>query len=212
MTLIWRKETIETDVVCGFVCNMCGLVVQPGVGVATVEELASRLTGLVGAVVHAGYGAEHLTDGVTYSFSICEKCLSDMFTNQFRVPVTVKDVNDVMNVFDDLGDNTELAAMAITFTAQEVAAWHTRDDGTPYDDGAPDDENCNVSSPTMPTPEEVEDTLGPACSPEETTRRQALATELIALVALPVCERPGEIARDRGDGMCKYCPRAVEDH
>jgi len=200
MTLIWRKETIETEVVCGFACNMCGLVVQPGVGVPTVEQLNARVTGLIGAVVHAGYDVEHLTDGVTYSFSICEKCLSELF-NQFKVPVTVKDINDVGDLFDNLGTDpaaVALAAAAITFTAEEVKGWNTNDDGVPYmthDEIIAEharmraEEDCNVGSPTLPTPEEVEDMLGPACSVEEMTRRQALATEVLDYVMTPRAER-----------------------
>lgn len=197
MTLIWRTETIETEVVCGFACNMCGLVVQPGVGVPTVEELTSRVTGLIGAVVHAGYDAEHLTDGVTYSFSLCEKCLSDLF-NQFKVPVTVKDINDVGDLFDNLGMDAraiELAAAAITFTAEEVKGWNTRDDGMPYDD---------VS--VTPTAEEIEDTLGPACSVEEMRRRSEYAKAALEYVMTPMAERDPAVRAKLEAGIPKEVP------
>lgn len=215
MTLIWRTETIEIEVVCGFACNMCGLVVQPGVGVPTVEELTSRVTGLIGAVVHAGYDAEHLTDGVTYSFSLCEKCLSDLF-NQFKVPVTVKDINDVGDLFDNLGDARaiELAAAAITFTAEEVKGWNTRDDGTPYmthdeivsEHARLREEEQRAIARASPTPEEIEDTLGPACSVEEMRRRSEYAKAALEYVMTPMAERDPAVRAKLEAGIPKEVP------
>lgn len=42
--------------------------------------------GLIEATVSGGYKSDSLSDGTTYTFSLCENCLDELF-NQFKVPV-----------------------------------------------------------------------------------------------------------------------------
>lgn len=62
-----------------YVCNGCGGGLCP--------RNDSCPYGLVEAVVDGGYSSTHLSDAVNYQFSLCEKCLREMF-DRFVVPPT----------------------------------------------------------------------------------------------------------------------------
>jgi len=65
-----------------YVCNRCGegMYIQPNWGPH----------GLIEARVSGGYASPHLLDLVRYKFSLCEKCLREMF-DQFKVPPEIQD-------------------------------------------------------------------------------------------------------------------------
>lgn len=56
-----------------YICNSCSEVITP------------CSYGLIDAKVSGGYDSHHLWDLTTYQFSMCEKCLRDLFNN-FKVP------------------------------------------------------------------------------------------------------------------------------
>lgn len=120
--ILTRSDMRIVEVVVGFVCNKCGTVY-------TVGEVKNAEEGLIGCEIAAGYGACHLTDGIKYTFSICEKCLSELF-DTFTVPVQQVDCNPdsdvpesaLLELFGDLPDGP-LPDTPVTFTAEEVAGW-----------------------------------------------------------------------------------------
>lgn len=63
-------------------CNKCG----ESCLVFSSLSLAPQSYGLINTSVSGGYYSSHLVDGVTYNFSICEKCLKEIFEG-FKVPV-----------------------------------------------------------------------------------------------------------------------------
>ena len=56
-------------------CNMCGECMCP---LGTMNEQSPN--GLHNAIVVGGYDSYHLLDCHSYKFSLCEKCLRDMFS------------------------------------------------------------------------------------------------------------------------------------
>lgn len=67
-------------------CNMCGGCMCP---IGTHNEQVPH--GLFNAKIVGGYDSYHLFDMTSYTFSICEKCLRQIFM-QFKIPPTVRDV------------------------------------------------------------------------------------------------------------------------
>lgn len=67
-----------------YVCNGCGGGLCP--------RNDSCPYGLVEAVVDGGYSSTHLSDSVNYRFSLCEKCLREMFDKFAVPPATWSDV------------------------------------------------------------------------------------------------------------------------
>ena len=120
--IITRSDMRIVEVRVGFVCNKCGFV---------YDHEGDDPEGLVGCEVTGGYGARHLTDGITYTFSICEKCLSELF-DTFHVPVKqfdrnpeIDEIPEPVSVLQELfGDLPDPPDTPVTFTAEEVAAWH----------------------------------------------------------------------------------------
>lgn len=62
-------------------CNKCGETIKE------YEQSNEELYGNTGlnVVYYGGYGSEHVGDGVTYSFDLCEKCLVKLFKD-FKIP------------------------------------------------------------------------------------------------------------------------------
>jgi len=62
-------------------CNLCGrsLEVQVAKGI-------TNTCGLVEVEVRGSYGSPVLKDFVTYRFSLCERCLEELF-QRFKLPV-----------------------------------------------------------------------------------------------------------------------------
>jgi len=76
------RKTIDPKEI---LCNRCGGPQRP---LGTHNEQYPH--GLEDAEVTGGYESYHLFDMTTYKFSICEKCLREMF-NQFKIKPTVFD-------------------------------------------------------------------------------------------------------------------------
>jgi hypothetical protein len=72
-------------------CNRCGLSLRP---LGTHNEQNQH--GLENVYVYGGYDSYHLHDMIGYNFSICEKCLRELF-NQFVIPPNVSDGTDDLN-------------------------------------------------------------------------------------------------------------------
>jgi hypothetical protein len=72
-----KKIQVESHVIDEIICNKCGQAfkVGPYGGFEGLEE----------AEVTGGYGSNHIGDGNRYRFSICEKCLLELFQT-FVVP------------------------------------------------------------------------------------------------------------------------------
>ena len=60
-------------------CNKCGDKIIPQT--SFMDEFS--ITG--------GYHNKYLEDNITYTFSLCEKCLKELF-NTFKIPVDKKDL------------------------------------------------------------------------------------------------------------------------
>jgi hypothetical protein len=76
------RKTVDPSTI---LCNRCGECMRP---LGTHNEQYSH--GLEKAEVTGGYDSYHLFDCTTYRFSICEKCLREVF-NQFKIKPTVID-------------------------------------------------------------------------------------------------------------------------
>jgi hypothetical protein len=86
---------IEEELVEDVLCNQCGESCLPPTchtydEPCTFEKIKNRFYGLINAEISGGfdsYGPKTgLSDGINYSFSLCEKCLKKMFDN-FKHPV-----------------------------------------------------------------------------------------------------------------------------
>lgn len=65
-----KKETQEVEVIVDVFCNKCGESCKGAIG---------NLNGLIEAKVSGAYDSTHIGDGDVYEFSLCEKCLSELF-------------------------------------------------------------------------------------------------------------------------------------
>lgn len=61
-------------------CNKCGDSLVP-----EGSQSSDDFYGLVETIVTGGYFSTHLIDGATYTFSLCEGCLSELFKT-FKYP------------------------------------------------------------------------------------------------------------------------------
>lgn len=71
-----ETETVEREVVTDIICNKCG---------NSCKNEDDNCFGLIETQVQGGYAAK-LGDMVTWTFSICEDCLKELF-DSFKVPV-----------------------------------------------------------------------------------------------------------------------------
>ena len=67
-----KTETISKEVTetVDVFCNKCGF---------SCKDPYGQFCGLIEAEVSGGYGSTHLGDGDVYIFSLCERCLIEMF-------------------------------------------------------------------------------------------------------------------------------------
>lgn len=91
-------------------CNRCGECLCP---LDTINHSVPH--GLVDAKVTGGYNSYHLLDCTSYIFSICEKCLRELFI-EFKIKPTINDV-------DVWGEREELSAWDVDQTAYEFRVW-----------------------------------------------------------------------------------------
>lgn len=75
------QEVEETEAVF---CNKCGEDCTP---FETVDSLDPH--GLIEVEVGGGYASPHLEDLTTYTFSLCEACLIELFKG-FKIPVATR--------------------------------------------------------------------------------------------------------------------------
>jgi len=68
---IVKTEKIEIEIVDDILCDKCGESCK--------LRDSSEFGGLIEARVCGGYYSTHLEDGEDFNFSICEKCLFEMF-------------------------------------------------------------------------------------------------------------------------------------
>lgn len=93
------KHEIETEYVIDVVCNKCGdscvpkFIVKHNEKLTEAQKISSQLNrgfvdahGLIEQIVRGSFNSEHLDDMTTYTFSMCEKCLVDLFET-FKIPV-----------------------------------------------------------------------------------------------------------------------------
>lgn len=79
------KVKIEVDHVEDILCNKCGESCEKSFYDSYVK-IHSEFYGLIETRAESGYLSDHLEDGYSYVFSLCEKCLKNMF-KRFKIPV-----------------------------------------------------------------------------------------------------------------------------
>lgn len=104
------RKTVDPSTI---LCNRCGECMRP---LGTHNEQYPH--GLEGAAIQGGYDSYHLLDCTTYKFSICEKCLRELF-NQFKIKPTII---DSLGTIDEKED-----PWVLDQTAYEYRVW--KDEG-----------------------------------------------------------------------------------
>lgn len=82
---IIKTELIETEVIEDVFCNKCGESCCPN----QIRESNNKngfFYGLIEQTVQGGYYSQNLSDGISYTFSLCENCLKKLF-DSFKIPV-----------------------------------------------------------------------------------------------------------------------------
>lgn len=80
--ILKKKMTKEVEVTEDIFCNKCGESCRED----TLPEDVAGFYGLIEARVTGGYFSPALEDMTCYDFSLCEKCLKQLF-DDFRIPV-----------------------------------------------------------------------------------------------------------------------------
>lgn len=92
-----RKLTKPVTQVTEIFCNKCGLSCRSAIPM-------DEFNGLIEAIVTGGYGSTHLEDGGVYKFTLCERCLVDLFkefkTNPFQGNLMIPNVDNQAADFD----------------------------------------------------------------------------------------------------------------
>ena len=82
-----KKQVTETkSVTADILCNKCGSSCK----LHEFEENDFQWGGLIEAKIMGGYFSSHLEDCQYYTFSICEKCLKELFES-FKIPVSINE-------------------------------------------------------------------------------------------------------------------------
>lgn len=79
-----RKEELKKGTAVVH-CNKCGADCQRFVKDIDGNKFSVGYYGLIDANVHGGFESDHLSDCVEYTFSLCEKCLKELF-DTFKTP------------------------------------------------------------------------------------------------------------------------------
>lgn len=83
-----RKEEVATRIAeCR--CNKCGVDMMKWDKDIGEKPFALGYYGLVDATVSGGYSSDALSDCTIYTFSLCEKCLMELF-EQFKEPPKIE--------------------------------------------------------------------------------------------------------------------------
>lgn len=80
-------KTEEVDIIEDIICNKCGE--SCSIGAFNNDKI---FNGLIECKVSGEYLSPYLSDSVTYTFSLCEKCLYESFKD-FKV--SVKTIDDI---------------------------------------------------------------------------------------------------------------------
>ena len=70
-----KKKLVKVDEITDYVCNKCGQSCR--------RDL--NFYGLLEVVAYGGYDSEKIGDENSWTFSVCEDCLSD-FVKTFEIP------------------------------------------------------------------------------------------------------------------------------
>lgn len=89
---------IEVEIIEDIICNNCGNSCRAWRSKDDVE--IHDAYGLIETKVSGGYDSTELCDMTSYSFSLCEPCLKQMF-DAFKIPPTVFDHDNLR--YDELG-------------------------------------------------------------------------------------------------------------
>jgi hypothetical protein len=77
-----KTQIVTTDILC----NKCGNSLKEKL---TTDGKWSEFYGLIECQVSGGYCSPVLSDCIIYSFSLCERCLQELFEN-FKISVDAK--------------------------------------------------------------------------------------------------------------------------
>jgi hypothetical protein len=78
----------EVEITDDIICNKCGAsCIEDFEGLPSTEVAY----GLIEAEVEGGYYSTYLEDQQSYTFSLCEKCLKELF-DKFVIPPESKDI------------------------------------------------------------------------------------------------------------------------
>lgn len=67
-----KKVQREVEIVDDVICNKCGKSCRP-------SDEVPDFYGLIEASFSTGYESKALPDGMSYTFSLCEECLAELF-------------------------------------------------------------------------------------------------------------------------------------
>ena len=90
MPTVYKKIVREEEVIDEVCCNKCGESCTIHICNDSNGNSIKDHFGLIDCTVSGGYDSPHLTDLTYYNFSLCEKCLVELFET-FKIPVTVTD-------------------------------------------------------------------------------------------------------------------------
>jgi hypothetical protein len=74
---IKKEVTVKKEEIVDYICNKCG---------KSCKLHCGNDGGLTHGFVNGSYDSEHLEDLTNYYFSLCEKCISELFST-FKIPV-----------------------------------------------------------------------------------------------------------------------------
>ena len=89
-----KKVNRKVEAIDNIVCNKCGDSCLIPIGKHTEIK---ESTGLIEQTISGSYLSPHLEDCTNYTFSLCEKCLIELF-EEFEIPV-----QETKYVFNRLG-------------------------------------------------------------------------------------------------------------
>jgi len=81
---VTKTKNVEVEYTDDIICNKCGNSLKHLI--STDNPPSFNYCGLEEAIVHGTYGSDPLEDCTDYIFSLCEKCLYELF-NTFKIPV-----------------------------------------------------------------------------------------------------------------------------
>ena len=74
---ITKIAKVDREITTDIICNKCGESCKEELLDETMQMCS--FYGLIEVTVTGGYCSTHLADGSSYTFSLCEKCLVELF-------------------------------------------------------------------------------------------------------------------------------------